>query len=94
MNTQEPPNDHFPDDARTARPHAGESIEDTRNWPGLILVALGIVLLGVTLTGAGYGFEGWAFITGTLCAICLIGGALLVFGEHRRVKARERQQTG
>ncbi|WP_459545694.1 hypothetical protein [Nocardia sp. X0981] len=82
--------DHsFPDDSRTTRSHAGESIEDTRNWPGILLAALGIVLVGLTLTAAGYGFEGWAVIAGILAAVCLISGFAIVLLEHRRVKANE-----
>ncbi|MFC9472908.1 hypothetical protein ACWF99_06895 [Nocardia sp. NPDC055002] len=79
----------FPDDARTTRTHAGESIRDTRNWPGLILAAIGLVLLGLTLTAAGYGFGGWAVIAGVACAVCLVVGIGLVVAEHRRVKAQE-----
>ncbi|MFF0545936.1 hypothetical protein ACWEVD_13280 [Nocardia thailandica] len=80
---------HFPDDTRTTRSHAGESIEDIRNWPGLFLVGVGLVLLALTLTAAGYGFEGWAVIAGVLCGVCLLSGILIVLGEHSRVKARE-----
>lgn len=84
------PHDHqFPDDARTTRSHAGESIEDTRNWPGLVLVGIGLALLGLTLTAAGYGFAGWAVIAGVLCGVCLLSGVLIVVGEHWRVKSRE-----
>ncbi|MGW5573964.1 hypothetical protein ACWEVD_22450 [Nocardia thailandica] len=79
----------FPDEARTTRSHAGESIEDVRNWPGLILVGLGLILLALTLTAAGYGFAGWAVIAGVLCGVCLIAGVAIVLGEHWRVKARE-----
>jgi hypothetical protein len=79
----------FPDDSRTTRNYAGESIADTRNWPGVILFALGIVLLALTLTAAGYGFGGWAIIGGIACALCLVGGALLVLAEHRRLRKSE-----
>lgn len=90
MNTPEPSDPHhFPDDQRTTRPHAGESIEDTRNWPGLILIGLGLILVGVTLTAVGYGYAGWAAITVTLCALCLIGGIVIMALEHRRLKAKE-----
>ncbi|MEU5407134.1 hypothetical protein [Nocardia asteroides] len=90
MNAPDPRrDDRFPDDARTTRAHAGESIEDTRNWPGLILIALGLILVGLTLTAAGYGFGGWAVIAATLAAVSLLGGVLIVFAEHRRVKAKE-----
>ncbi|MGW0182948.1 hypothetical protein [Nocardia sp. NPDC003345] len=86
---QSAPEHNFPDDTRTTRSHAGESIEDTRNWPGIILAALGIVLVGITLTAAGYGFAGWAVVTGILGGVCLIAGVAIVVLEHRRVKAAE-----
>ncbi len=87
------PEERFPDDARTIRPHAGESIEDVRNWPGLILAGVGLVLLALTLTAAGYGFEGWAIIAGIACAVCLLGGIGLVVAEHRRVQNRADTQS-
>ena len=45
---------HFPDDTRTTRSHAGESIEDIRNWPGLFLVGVGLVLLALTHLSSRY----------------------------------------
>ncbi|MFD5178059.1 hypothetical protein ACFWM1_19785 [Nocardia sp. NPDC058379] len=90
MNTPESRNpSHFPDDQRTTRSHAGETIEDTRNWPGLILIGLGLVMVGLALTAAGYGFAGWALIATMLCVVLLVGGIALVVLEHRRVKAAE-----
>lgn len=79
----------FPDESRTTRSHAGESIEDARNWPGIILTALGIVLVALTLTAAGYGFAGWAVVAGICGALCIVAGIGLVIAEHRRVKAKE-----
>lgn len=79
----------FPDEPRTTRTHAGETIEDTRNWPGIIMVALGLVGLALTLTAAGYGFEGWAIIGGIATVVLLLGGVAIVLAEHRRVKMRE-----
>ncbi|MEV0336526.1 hypothetical protein [Nocardia sp. NPDC050717] len=87
------PEERFPDHARTIRPHAGESIEDVRNWPGLILAGVGLVLLALTLTAAGYGFEGWAIIAGIACAVCLLAGIGLVVAEHRRVQNRANAQS-
>ncbi|MBH0780408.1 hypothetical protein [Nocardia bovistercoris] len=78
--------ENFPDHARTTRTHAGESIEDTRNWPGIVLAALGIVAVGATLTASGYGYEGWAIIGGIVAAVCLIAGVSLLWAEHRRVR--------
>ncbi|WP_378730975.1 hypothetical protein [Nocardia brasiliensis] len=84
-----PDEDNFPDYTRTSRSHVGESIEDTRNWPGIILVGLGLVGLGLTLTAAGYGFEGWALIGGIATVVCLVVGFAWVILEHRRVKNQE-----
>ncbi|WP_239476617.1 hypothetical protein [Nocardia arizonensis] len=78
--------ENFPDHNRTTRTHAGEAIEDTRNWPGIVLAALGIVAVAATLTAAGYGYEGWAVIGGIVAAVCLIGGGLLLWAEHRRLR--------
>ncbi|MEA3527971.1 hypothetical protein [Nocardia implantans] len=87
---QHTPRTHgFPDDTRTIRTHAGESIEDARNWPGIILVAVGLVAMALTLTAAGYGFEGWAVVAGIVCGVCIIAGVSVIVAEHRRVKARE-----
>ncbi|MGW0246484.1 hypothetical protein ACWDYH_07565 [Nocardia goodfellowii] len=79
----------FPDHERTTRSHAGETLEDTRNWPGIVLVMLGIVGLALTVTAAGYGFTGWAIIGGIATVLCLGIGAFLVFAEHRRVRKQE-----
>jgi len=83
------PAHHFPDDQRTTRSHAGEALEDTRNWPGIIMVGLGLVCVALTLTAAGYGFEGWAVIAGILTGVLLIAGVVTIVAEHRRVKSHE-----
>ncbi|MFI9405060.1 hypothetical protein [Nocardia sp. NPDC052316] len=82
------PDDNFPDYTRTSRAHVGESIEDARNWPGIILVAIGLVGLGLTLTAAGYGFEGWAIIGAIATVACMVAGVLVIVLEHRRLKNR------
>ncbi|MEV4235037.1 MULTISPECIES: hypothetical protein [unclassified Nocardia] len=79
----------FPDRARNTRNHAGELIADTHNWPGVILVLLGVVAAALTLTAAGYGFAGWAIVAGIATVVCLICGGGLILAEHRRVKADE-----
>ncbi|RVW02173.1 hypothetical protein EGT50_10320 [Rhodococcus xishaensis] len=68
------------------RDHPGEAIEDSRNWPGYGLIGIAIVTLGMTLVAAGYGFRGWALITGVICAVSLVLGTTWVLIEHRRVK--------
>ncbi|MEU7767482.1 hypothetical protein AB0B25_20415 [Nocardia sp. NPDC049190] len=83
------PEQSFPDYTRSDRQHAGESIQDTRNWPGILLFAVSIVTVGLTLTAAGYGFEGWAIIAGVVATVCLCFGVFLIAAEHRRVKTYE-----
>lgn len=79
-------NDDPRDLAHTTREHPGESIEDSRNWPGYLLVAIGMLSLGLTLVAAGYGFSGWAWIAGAVCIVSLVLGVGLVVAEHLRVK--------
>ncbi|MFC9995059.1 hypothetical protein [Nocardia sp. NPDC127526] len=86
--------DYQPDYTRTTRPHAGEAIEDSRNWPGLLLSAAGIVAIALTLTAAGYGFEGWA-VLGAFASTALLGlGISLMVAEHRRVAAERERADG
>ncbi|WP_051027013.1 hypothetical protein [Nocardia higoensis] len=89
-----PETGNFPDHTRTSRSHAGESIEDPMNWPGMFLVGLGIVTVGLTMTAAGYGFEGWALIGGIGIALFLVLGIGLITAEHRRMRRISAEQTG
>lgn len=89
MTHRQVPDHYTPDDTRTTRPHVGESVEDVRNWPGLILTAIGIITVALTLTAAGYGFMGWAVIGAVVGVLCLGGGIALVVAEHRRIQHRE-----
>ncbi len=77
------------DNERTNRSHVGEAITDGRNYPGYLLVGLGLATLGLTLVAAGYGFRGWAVTAGIVCVISFIVGALAILMEHRRVKRLE-----
>ncbi|MCM6772111.1 hypothetical protein NDR87_02535 [Nocardia sp. CDC159] len=80
--------DYRPDAGRTFRSRAGESVADARNWPGLSLLAIGVVALAATLAAAGYGFPGWTLVGAIVAVVCLVGGVVLVVAEHRRVKSR------
>jgi hypothetical protein len=80
---------YVPDSRRTTRSHAGESVADTRNRPGLPLFATGLFGLAATPTAAGYGFTGAAVAGALITAACLGGGGAIVAAEHRRVKGRE-----
>ena len=77
------------DRTHTIRQHPGEAIDDAKNWPGFGLIGLGIATLGMALVAAGYGFEGWALIAGSVCAVCFILGVGIVVAEHAHVKHLE-----
>ncbi len=62
------------DDEHTNRSHVGEAISDGRNYPGYLLIGLGLATLGLTLVAAGYGFRGWAVIAGVVCVVSFIVG--------------------
>ena len=75
------------DDARSTRPRAGESVRDMRNWVGYALAGTGMVLLVLCLAAAGYGFEGWAWISGIGAVVLLAIGAAVAVAEHRRLRS-------
>ena len=71
-NTSEDPVDH----ARTTRQHAGETMKDGRNAPGLVGVVLGVVALVAGL---------FAFAVGALI------GFLWALTRHRQVREQEQR---
>ncbi|MGV8873266.1 MAG: hypothetical protein ACOH2Q_12135 [Rhodococcus sp. (in: high G+C Gram-positive bacteria)] len=88
-NTPHPDSEVVEDDDRTMRGHAGEAIVDARNWPGYICIGVALVCLGLTLTAAGYGFAGWAWIGVVAAVVLLVAGIALVLLERKRIKAKE-----
>jgi hypothetical protein len=83
------PSDDPVDYSRTTRKHAGETMKNSSNGPGLIAVAVGVVALVVGL---------FAFATGqtvvgavaVVAAIVLGGGGLWWLAHtHRRVREAE-----
>ncbi|MGB3480783.1 MAG: protein UsfY [Mycobacterium sp.] len=80
------------DHARTTQPHAGESFIDTLWWPGLFLLALGIIAIAGCVATTAYRAQGdWPLILGLIAGALVTGGALLIAAEHRRVKKVERR---
>jgi hypothetical protein len=79
------------DHSRTTQPHAGESMIDILWFPGLILIALGIIGLAGIVAAAAYGHSEW------ILPVALVSGALATAGfglitlEHRRVNRIERR---
>jgi len=79
------------DHVRTTQPHAGESFIDTLWLPGLILIALGTVLIAGTVAASAYGRSDVSLILGLIAGALVTAGALLVTVEHHRVKRVEQR---
>ena len=77
------------DHARTTQPHAGESFIDTLWLPGLLLIAIGTVLIAGTVAATAYGNEGVSLVLGLIAGALVTAGALLITLEHHRVKRVE-----
>ncbi|MVU80597.1 hypothetical protein GPX89_25520 [Nocardia sp. ET3-3] len=74
-------------------PVAPNACADTRNLPGPILAAAGIVAIALTLTTAGYGSLTWCALSALASVLCLRFGIGLMIIEHRRVKAAKRRDS-
>ncbi|WP_235192455.1 hypothetical protein [Mycobacterium asiaticum] len=84
-NPETDPIDHH----RTTRQHAGETMKNGTNAPGIVGVALGVAALIIGLAALANG----SFAAGTVCALVglVIGGAGLAWlrRAHRQVRAAE-----
>ncbi|GAB0107000.1 hypothetical protein JMUB6875_59910 [Nocardia sp. JMUB6875] len=60
---------------------------ETRNLPGPILTASGIIAFALTLITAGYGALTLSALSALAGMVCLRVGIALMIIEHRRVKA-------
>lgn len=83
--TSEDPIDH----ARTTRQHAGESMKNGHNAPGLVSVALGVVALviGLATFASGGGTAGVVCVV--IAAVAFAFGGVWLFLAHRRVRRQE-----
>lgn len=80
--------DRHVDGSNTAREHAGEVVRDVRGWPGYGALMGGVVLIALCVLAAGYGYEGWAWITGVVGVLVLAFGVLAVAAAYRRARRR------
>lgn len=80
------PVDHF----RTTFQHAGESMIDTMWFPGLVLIAIGIVGLAGIVAAAAYGHGEWVLPLALVSGAVVTAGFGLIAIEHRRVNRMER----
>ena len=79
------------DHVRTTQPHAGESFIDTLWLPGLLLIAIGTVLIAGTVAATAYGHGSVSVVLGLIAGALVTAGALLVALEHHRVKRVEQR---
>lgn len=78
------------DHSRTTMPRAGESMIDTLWFPGLILIALGVVGLAAIVAAAAYGHPQWVLPLALIAGAVTTAGGGLIALEHRRVLRIER----
>lgn len=79
------------DHARTTRPHAGESLKDGSNAPGLLAFAVAVVVLVLSLYFFASGQPGTGGVALVIAAIlAAVGGTWLAL-RHRRVRNRDRE---
>ncbi|KAA0079088.1 LapA family protein [Mycolicibacterium sp. P9-64] len=79
------------DHSRTTQPHAGESMIDTLWFPGLVLIAVGIIGLAGIVAAAAYGHTEWVLPLALVSGAVVTAGGGLIFLEHRRVNRIEQQ---
>jgi hypothetical protein len=79
------------DHSRTTQPHAGESFIDTLQFPGLILIALGVFGIAGVVAALAYNHHELLMTLISVAAGLLIAGGLAITVEHRRVQRVERR---
>jgi membrane associated rhomboid family serine protease len=82
MKSPKDPVDH----ARTTRPHAGESMTDTRNMPALIVIGLALAAFVGSLAAHATNHHGTGMVFAALAAVGFVIGLLWLAVEHRRVR--------
>ncbi len=83
------PPDHPVDYVRTTRKHAGETMKNSANGPGLIAVEVGLVAFVVAIFGFGSG-HALVGAVAIVVALLLAGGGLTWLNRtHRRVREAE-----
>lgn len=85
MKSPKDPIDH----ARTTRPHAGESMTDTKNMPALIVIGVSLVCFVGALAAHATSHHSTGIAFGSISAALLAVGMLWLFVEHRRVRGIE-----
>lgn len=79
------------DHARTTRQHAGESMKNGANAPGLALLAAGVIATVVCLASLATGRDGVAVTAALIAVLGYLAGAAWLVIAHRRVRAVEQR---
>ncbi|OBB01780.1 UsfY protein [Mycobacteriaceae bacterium 1482268.1] len=85
MKSPKDPVDH----ARTTRPHAGESMTDTKNMPALIVIGVALVCFVGALAAHATSHHSTGIAFDSISAVLLIVGMAWLYIEHRRVRGIE-----
>jgi putative Ca2+/H+ antiporter (TMEM165/GDT1 family) len=85
MKTPEDPVDH----ARTTRPHAGQTMKDTKNLPALVLLGCALVAFVAALAAHATSNHLVGIGLGCLSAVLFISAGAWLVIESRRVKRIE-----
>lgn len=85
MKSPKDPVDH----ARTTRPHAGESMTDSKNMPALAVLGLSLVAFISCLAAFGTGNHAVGVILAVIAGIGFAAAGLWLLIEHWRVRKIE-----
>ncbi|MBU8818867.1 LapA family protein [Mycolicibacterium goodii] len=77
------------DHARTTRPHAGETMKDARNFPGLALIAVALVVFVSSLVAFATAHMSIGGILVGIAAVGGLAGGVWLATEHYRVRKNE-----
>jgi len=77
------------DFSRTTRQHAGETMKDGHNAPGLVATALGLVALVVGLFALAAGYTVAGVVAVAIALVLGVVGMAWVLRAHNRVRAAE-----
>jgi hypothetical protein len=83
--TSEDPVDH----ARTTRQHAGETMKNGVNAPGLILLAIAVVAMVISLALFAMGDPSGGTVAAVVAIAAAVVGGGWVYLAHRRVRQKE-----
>lgn len=81
------------DHARTTRQHAGESMKNGANAPGLVLLALAIIAFVFALFTLASGHQATGWVAAAVALIAAVAGAGWLAYTHHQVRLTERARA-